>query len=91
MTANEQAVLKSIARDVAYRYKEVVGIEIDEIEFHQNMDASFYEDSLKKIYKFINKKFPGIDVVSDKVNTEFKNMLDQEMFRTMMKDWSYMF
>lgn len=91
MTANEQAVLKSIAKDVAYRYKEVVGIGIDQIEFHQNMDASFYDESLKKIYKFIDKKFPGIDVVSGKASSEFKNMLDEELFKRMMSDWAYMF
>jgi hypothetical protein len=89
VNSTTENVLKVICQHVAANYKDIVGVDIDQIEFQQNMDADFYNDSLVKIVDWIEKKYPGYDVTSNKINEKFLNILDEELFKRMYRNWAY--
>lgn len=70
---------KAIAKDVAKNYESIVGIPIKDIEFHINMDDTFYDESLAYIQQWVYKKYPGIDILSIK-NKEFLPIMDQYLY-----------
>ena len=87
--STSENVLRVICKHVAANYKDIVGIEIDQIEFHQNMDADFYENSLELIYPWVINKYPGIDIRGRKLNEDFLRILDEELLSRMMRKWAY--
>jgi len=54
--------LKRIAEEVFSNFESITGVSLEQVTFHQAMDADFVEETVYMVDEWVKEQYPGVDI-----------------------------